>query len=122
MHKKLLIFIFLSFIRFELAHGWASGGHMTVAEIAYEQLHPNAKQKSDELISLLLPFYPESDTFVKAATWLDIVHLHDFRILWKWHFTKIPYDPEDILTESDRELIKGVNSGSDILYGLEHAI
>jgi S1/P1 Nuclease len=125
MNIKAILSTFLlcfGLIKFESVQGWTSSGHIAVAEIAYEQLHPHAKQKSDELISILAPFYPESDTFVKAATWLDIINLHDFKILWKWHFTTIPYDPEGILTESDRELIDAINADADILYGLEHAI
>jgi hypothetical protein len=124
MSNKIIlsIFLLLSLSRFESVQGWTSGGHMAVAEIAYEQLHPHAKQKSDELISILTPFYAESNTFVKAATWLDVINLHDFRILWKWHFTNIPYDPEGILTEHDCALIKGINTDADILYGLEHAV
>lgn len=122
--KTLLIFFFLlsSLVKFELVQGWASGGHIAVAEIAYEQLSPVAKQKCDELINTLTPFYPESESFVKAATWLDLVNLHDFRLLWKWHFSNIPYDPEGILTEHDHKLIRAINADSDICYGLEHAI
>lgn len=121
--SRLFLFLCaLSLIRCEYASGWSGSGHMIVAEIAYEQLHPQSKSKCDELIGILAPFYPESDTFVKASTWLDTINFHDFRMLWKWHFTNIPYDPFGILTESDRELIKSVNAGSDILYGLEHAI
>lgn len=116
------LFIILTLCRFESAYTWASGGHMAVAEIAYEQLHPHSKEKCDELIDLLTPFYPESDTFVKASIWLDTVHLHDFRFFWKCHFTTIPYDPEGILTECDHKRIQAINEGADILYGLEHAI
>lgn len=120
---KFFMFLFIfSLTRFEYVQGWASGGHMTVAEIAYEQLHPKAKAQADELISILVPFYPENDTFVKAATWLDLINHHDFRLLSKWHYTNKPFDPEGILTNNDHKLIQGTNADADILYGIEHAI
>lgn len=103
-------------------NGWWSGGHLTVAQIAYEHLEPEVRQKMDSYIDVLTPFYPESNTFVKASNWLDELGPHDLQAFATWHYTNFPYDPDSTLEKDRLQLIAATNENADIVFALEQAI
>jgi len=73
---------------------WDSVGHRLVAQVAYDQLTPEKQKRVDQLISVLAPYYPNSDTFVKAATWADNLRFHDVSAFNPWHYIAIPYSTD----------------------------
>lgn len=83
------------------ASAWNGNGHMLVAQIAYNQLTPVAKQKADELIVALQPLPANSNTFVTAGPWADDIksETHEFD---SWHFLDHGFTTDD--TEFDNTL------------------
>lgn len=54
------------------ALGWGAGGHMVVAQIAYNHLDPGVKAKCDALITVPLAYRSDSTSnFVTGAVWAD---------------------------------------------------
>ncbi|MDB6070980.1 MAG: nuclease [Verrucomicrobiales bacterium] len=68
---------------------WNAEGHMAVAQIAYNHLHPTVKAKCDALIAVPLTYGgTATNTFVTAACWAD-----DFKSQLgsgTWHYIDLP--------------------------------
>lgn len=122
MRIKLLLFITLTTLFSEPIYSWYNTGHMTVAEIAYQNLDPDVRAKADQLIDILAVFYPDSNSFVKASTWMDDVRGHGVGMFNSWHYTLVPYDPHHLLTATDREKIAALNQGTDVIWAIKEAI
>jgi len=83
-----------------MAYAWDDGGHMIVAQIAYERLTPEARRQADALAAQLKnPAVPgQKYNFVTAASWMDdIRRVEGYERMRKWHFidrTCDGHDPE----------------------------
>ncbi|MGQ4808269.1 hypothetical protein NKDENANG_01650 [Candidatus Entotheonellaceae bacterium PAL068K] len=94
---------------------WSATGHMSVAQIAYERLHPAAKKQVDRLINVLAPFDPKVNHFVPAATWMDMLRGYDIKIFDQLHYISLPYNPYGL--PSVRE-----PNEQNVVWGIEQAI
>ncbi len=92
-HQLLIFFLTISHVAFP----WWDGGHLFVAQVAYNDLKPEVKEKVDELTSLFEPYYPKLSTFVSSSIWADIVKENGFSLFDKYHYINFPYDPQSIL-------------------------
>lgn len=112
MLKKMLCVLIL-FFAFK-GFAWWDSSHMVIAKIAEENLSEKAKKRCYELTAVLTPFYPETNTFVSAATWADDVANHGF-FSWKWHGKSFPYDPNNFLSKVKGNLIiAGINAENSV--------
>jgi hypothetical protein len=71
-------------------YAWNALGHQLVAQIAYDNLTPKAKQMCDEYNNALNAFSP-SPNFVVAATWLDQIRVNDIHWFDTLHYIDIPF-------------------------------
>ena len=80
------------------AQAWWETGHMTVAQIAYEELSPSVRLEADRLIALLNAAEPDPNRrhFVPASIWMDEVKARGLRTFDQWHYINIPYNPEGL--------------------------
>jgi len=69
-------------------------GHMTVAQIAYNQLTPTAKKQVDTLSNIMVPVYKESNNFISAAAWADDLKGHDVNVFNTWHYINIGFSTD----------------------------
>jgi hypothetical protein len=70
---------------------WWDGGHMVVAQIAYDRLTPKARQRADELVKLGAG--PQNNTFVTSSVWADDLKEQGVRFYDTWHYMDAPlYD------------------------------
>ena len=101
-------------------YGWWNTGHLVAADITYRQLTPPTKKKVDELTKVLAPFYsPHGQTFVTSSTWCDEVRgSQRFSLFDFLHYTDKPYDPENILTESDYKVIEASIQNHDVVWAV----
>ena len=85
------------------AHAWWETGHMTVAQIAYEELSPQVRTEAERLIGLLDTAEPDVTRrhFVPASIWMDDVKVRGLRTFDAWHYINIPYNPEGLGTVED---------------------
>lgn len=98
---------------------WNDAGHMIVAEIAYQQLNPSAKEKSDSFNLVINEILPEFNHLHSAATYPDKAkdEMH-----FAWHYTNIPFDPDGTLSQEEKNQIAHANEGADVVFGIKETI
>ena len=70
-------------------YAWGQQGQYTVAEIAYKQLTPQAKQKVDQLITYLNKTDGPTD-FIKSAVLADQIKFQGIKLFNRWHYVHKP--------------------------------
>lgn len=91
-----LVFLILSTPALSL--GWGAGGHMIVAQIAFDRLNPRAKAQVKALLAL--PIDPKAVTarskdFVNAAHWPDdLRQFTEFDHFKELHFIDTPFSSD----------------------------
>lgn len=78
---------------------WDSSGHRIVAQIAYDNLNPIAKNKVDQLTELLDQKYPPQSRFLFASTWADQIKGDDVTAFNSWHFINYPFSLDGTATK-----------------------
>lgn len=90
---KQLITILLP-LTFHCAFAWDAMGHRIIAAIAYDQLTPTAKAKSNELIDYLADAYPYNSSFQTASSWADFLRQDGVDTFDAWHFINQPFSDD----------------------------
>lgn len=75
-------------------YAWDNNGHKLVAEIAYENLTPNAKKAVLKLLQTPGPWYSHSLSFSNSAAWADWIRPNTSQYN-TWHYINIPYCGSD---------------------------
>src|SRR5579862_8730655 len=70
---------------------WNAYGHMLVAEVAYQNLKPAAKDKVDSLVAALHEQYPNVSTFDQLADWLDTLSSQSIHAYSRWHYIDLAF-------------------------------
>lgn len=99
-----LIFLLFLILPFNL-YAWDGIGHRIIAQIAYDNLTPAARNAANDLIDRLSDQYPQSSTFQTAAEWADFLRHDNVNAFDRWHFINYPYStdsttPSNIPTEN----------------------
>lgn len=83
--------LLLSFTTF----AWNNAGHRVIAQIAYDQLTLQAKQKVDALTAVMFHSQYPTDRFLRAATWPDQLKMQTTQYN-SWHYINLPYIKNNI--------------------------
>lgn len=76
-------------------YAWNQVGHKVVAQIAYDNLTPNAKKQVDALSAIINQYYPQQNNFVDAAIWADDVKYRAQAAGFNpWHYVNIPINQQ----------------------------
>ncbi len=75
---------------------WWDTGHMVVAQIAYDELKPDARKWADGLIATVTANYPATHNFVEASAWPDDLKGHGVTAYNTWHYTNIPLNDDGV--------------------------
>lgn len=94
-------------------YAWNAVGHQLVAQIAYDNLTPEARQMCDTYNRYLDSFWP-SPNFVVAASWLDQIRKNDIHWFDNLHYIDLPFS-------RDQTKLTRVQS-SNALWGIKQAI
>lgn len=78
------------------AYAWLDGGHLVVAEIAYERMSPEARREADRLVAQLADDEPRREDFVRSAVWLDDLKDAGWRAFDRWHYINLPYNADGV--------------------------
>jgi len=70
---------------------WNALGHMVVANIAYQNLTPAAREKVDQLIAHLHTEYADVGTFPALAVWADSLRSQKIETYTHWHYIDYSY-------------------------------
>jgi len=82
--KTFCIILTLFFSVTPLTYAWNATGHKLIAEIAYLQLNPSAKQQVDIILN---------HGFVNASIWADQVRAKGNDSMNTWHYINLPNPP-----------------------------
>jgi hypothetical protein len=100
---------------------WDALGHMLVAQIAYDQLDPNAKNRVDESIARFNAKEKPDASYdaITAACWMDDVRSRtkDYNL---WHYVNLPYTPDGMPAPDgslEPNVIWGIQRCEDIISG-----
>lgn len=74
---------------------WNNVGHRVIAQIAYDQLTPQTKQKIDALTAVMFHSQYPADRFLCAATWPDQLKMQTTQYN-AWHYINLPYIKNNI--------------------------
>lgn len=86
-NKIAKLFSFVFFLLFPLQiFAWNAIGHMVVANIAYQNLKPDVKQKVNKIVHSLTEQYPEILGFQEAAFWPDAIRDQRIETYTHWHY------------------------------------
>jgi hypothetical protein len=94
---------------------WEATGHMLIANIAYDKLKPNVKQKVDSLIAVLAADYPDTADFMTASTWADDIRQHDVAAFNHWHYIDIPDNSSAIVFPPPPHVVWAIEQTKAIL-------
>ncbi|WP_419418702.1 S1/P1 nuclease [Legionella sp. D16C41] len=116
MRKRISLVAALSLGLSLSAHAWNSLGHRLVAQIAYDQLTPQAKQLYDSYNHELDQVYGRR-SLVSSAPWLDRLRYRNELWLQALHFIDIPYSIDNTPTvEPDKvNAVYAINEAISIL-------
>ncbi|TAL62401.1 MAG: nuclease [Legionella sp.] len=95
------------------AYSWNATGHKLVAQIAYDNLTPEAKKLCNQYNRALNKF-SRSGNFVVAATWLDAIRAKDIHWFDSLHYIDIPFSKDDTPLPPVPE--------TNALLGIKHAM
>lgn len=87
MMKRIIFFVSLIFC--VSAFSWNSVGHRIIAQIAYTQLTPLAKEKIDALTAVMFHSRYASNRFSQASTWPDKIKKQT-PAYNAWHYINLP--------------------------------
>ncbi len=82
---------------------WNALGHRLVAQIAYDQLTPSAKQIFNNYNQALDKVY-RPQTWVDSAVWLDTLRFQDVNWFAAMHYIDIPFSDDDTLLLPPQEI------------------
>lgn len=84
-------------------YAWNATGHRLIAQIAYDNMTPEARALSDRY-NKSLDNFSKSSNFVLAATWLDKVRLQDIHWFDHYHYIDIPFSKDGSMLPAQHEL------------------
>lgn len=83
------------------AYSWNAMGHMVIANIAYQQLKPDVRDKVDKLVGNLHTEYPDMSTFLHLAYWPDAIRSQRIETFTHWHYIDLPYSIDGTKVRDD---------------------
>lgn len=95
---------------------------MTVAKIAYEELDPLVKDEVDLILKEVSGSFPYHDNFITASIWADDIANDGLNAFWVWHGSAHPYDPDNILSEEERQTMIASFDRNDIVWAIEECM
>jgi len=120
LFKNIRFYIFTALILSQCSlSAWWDAGHMAVAQIAYEELQPEVKEKVDSYLEAVSGPFPNHSSFIMASVWADDIVHEGIRAFFVWHGSAGPYDPEGVLSLKEQEDIKNKLKDNDIIWAIQ---
>lgn len=101
---------------------WNDPVHMVIAKIAKNNLHHGVLSQIEDLADNIDGAFPLSFDFVESACWANGIARGGCRALDSWHERPLPYDPENILTDSERKAMQGSIDQNSSVFALDVAM
>jgi hypothetical protein len=78
------------------ANAWWCTGHMTIAEIARQNLDAGVEEKVNAQFQYLNQWFTQSNDMVSGACWADDLKSSKLEVMAGWHFINQPYNPDNV--------------------------
>lgn len=92
--SKCRLFIFaalLGVLSLSPAYAWNSNGHKIIAQIAFDQLTPQARARVNDLTKVMFHARSAKQRLYLASVWPDVVRYDDVTAFNTWHYINTPY-------------------------------
>jgi hypothetical protein len=73
---------------------WNFIGHAVIAQIAYDNLTPQAKLHVNNLVKTFQHTYPSINSFQKMASWADDIRGDNVQAFSNWHFISLSFSTD----------------------------
>jgi hypothetical protein len=100
---------------------WWDTPHMAINAIAYDHLDDKIKIEVDRLSKELGNAFPATGNFITLACFADDIPKMGFKALSSWHYSDLPYDPENILSPKEALAFVETQKNSDCLFAIKQA-
>lgn len=90
---RCLVFVLIFFVQ-QSGFAWGNNGHILVAKIAYEQMHPQTRAAVDRLNQVTANNYPRTKGFVRSSIWADWIKSDGVDAFDSWHFINLTYSAD----------------------------
>lgn len=121
--NKIIVIIFSAFLLTNhVLHAWWDLGHMAIAQIAYDELDPCVRERVDRYILAVSDQFPEHSDFITASTWADDISNDGMSAFRVWHGSPYPYDPDNVLSTSERTKILNSIENNDVVWAVHECI
>lgn len=69
---------------------WNALGHMVIADVAYQSMSPDIREKVDKIVPNLNQEYPLMKNFINIAYWPDSIRSQRIETFTHWHYIDNP--------------------------------
>lgn len=90
-----------------MTYSWNATGHQVIANIAYQNLKPQARDKVDKLVGYMHEQYPQMSTFINISTWPDSIRAQKIETYTHWHYINVAFSNDGTQLKN---LIDSVNA------------
>lgn len=90
--SKTLVFLLLMLVINAIGYAWTNVGHKLVAQIAYDNLNPDAKIMCAKLMRVDINHL--NTRFVSSSIWLDVIRKKNNHRFDKLHYIDIPFSSD----------------------------
>lgn len=122
MNKIKLFIASLLLVTSTSLSAWWDAGHMSVAQLAYEELNPEVQKKVDGYLQAVSGPFPDHSDFISASVWADDIVHEGINAFFVWHGSARPYDPQGLLSENERKRILTQFENNDIVWALRQCV
>jgi len=77
-----------------MSFAWNAVGHMVVANIAYQHLKPDVREKVDTLVTYMQQQYPDMSAFVHISYWPDAIRYQKIETFTHWHYIDVAFSDD----------------------------
>jgi len=92
---------------------WNALGHMIIANIAYQNLKPDVREKVDHLVTYMHQQYADMETFVNISYWPDAIRSQKIETYTHWHYINTAFS-------NDETPLKNLNDTDNAVWAIKH--
>jgi hypothetical protein len=121
MTKLIRVFVacfFFAFAQSQPLFAWNALGHMVIADIAYQNIDTDVRQKLNDLMKYFNQEYPGYTSYMQAAPWPDLLRVQKVEMFTHWHYIDLPFSEDNTPLKN----LVDTDNGVWAINTMQHAI
>jgi len=110
---RIILTFFITLLFPTITMAWNALGHMIIANIAYQQLKPEVRDKIDNLVTYMHQQYPDMETFIHLSYWPDAIRSQKIETYTHWHYI-------NTAISNDGTPLKNLNDTDNAVWAVKH--